>query len=269
MKEIMYLLFMDVRRIFGSIRFYLVCAGMILVQILSCFALVVLKDYSITEIFDNMMSGTCSAVLLLWMMPLVPFALSYAEDYQSNVLKYMEVRSTPWRVLTVRFVSSCLSAFLSVALSFAVFMLILHIMGHAWIAPDIYLDIDPGGYNELLRSSNAAGYLLCFTFDRGFIAAMMGACAFFVAMFTRDTFIAFSAPVCIYFLAECIIENCLGQEVLIRYRYLDPTAWMEGTYNASGGPVAAFFMKLGLMVTICGIYFLLVAWTYKRRQRTE
>lgn len=32
----------------------------------------------------------------------------------------------------------------------------------------------------------------------------MGACAFFVAMFTRDTFIAFSEPVCIYFLAECI-----------------------------------------------------------------
>lgn len=269
MKEIIYLLHIDIRRFLGSRRFYLVCAGMILIQMLSCFAMVVLKTYTVTEIFDNLMSGTCSAVLLLWMLPLVPFALSYAEDQESNVLKYIEVRSTPWRVLVVRFFSSCLSAFLCVVLSFVAFMLIVRVMGHAWTDPELYQDIEQGGYNELLRSGNAAGFLLFFVLDRGFTAAMMGASAFFMSMFTRDTFIAFSAPVCLYFLAECIIDNYMGVENLVKYPYLDSSNWMESTYNAPGGPAVALLMKLGVMIMICGIYFLLAAWTYKRKRRTE
>ena len=263
------LFYMDLKRAVGQKKFWITCAGIFLMTLLSSYWMMQ-SSITIVELYEMLLSCTGGSALVLWLFPLIPFSLSYASDAQSNVLKYIEVRTPhPHRVVLVRFLVSCLSAFLCIIAAFTAFFIFLKLAGFPLVDWKLY-EMDTQqmeGYYELLQHGrHAFEYIAMIMVDQGLIAVMMSASAFFVSVWTEDTFISFTAPVCIYFVVLRTSEVLLsGTGILSRYRFLDPSRWVEGTYDSPHGAWASLLMKLGVAVLVAGGYLAGVMLITKKR----
>lgn len=261
------LFYMDLKRAVGQKKFWITCVGIFLMTLLSSYWMMQ-SSITVVELYEMLLSCTGGSALVLWLFPLIPFSLSYASDAQSNVLKYIEVRTPhPHRVVLVRFLVSCLSAFLCIIVAFTAFFIFLKLAGFPLVDWELY-EMNTGlpGYYGMLYSRNAYGYIAMIMVDQGLIAVMMSASAFFVSVWTEDTFISFTAPVCIYFVVLRTSEVLLsGTGILSRYRFLDPSRWVEGTYDSPDGAWASLLMKLGVAVLVAGGYLAGVMLITKKR----
>lgn len=250
MKLLRRLFCIEFQRAIFSKRFIGTVFFMVLLELLSSSTLLTDLESSIVEVIENLFSGTGSAHLLLGMLPLLPFSLSYAEDMEENALNFTLVRSNTASFMLNRFFVACLSAFLCVVISFAILILILFCMGHPLFL--IRTNNMRDGYARFLTDGNIAAYLFFYVLDRGLSAVMMAACAIWVSTIWPNAFFAFTAPICIYFLALRIIM--FPTELMFTYQYLQVQLWFEGTYDSPNGGVASFLCKLGVTMMIYMIY---------------
>lgn len=240
----------EFRRAIVSKRFIGTVFFMLLLELLSSSTLLTDLESSIIDVIENLFAGTGSAHLLLGMLPLLPFSLSYAEDIEENALNFILVRSNTVLFMLNRFFVACLSAFLCVVISFSILILILFCMGHPLFLTHIN-DIR-NGYAQFLTDGNGVAYLFFYVLDRGLSATMMAGCAIWVSTILPNAFFAFTAPICIYFLALRIIM--FPTEMMFTYQYLQVQLWFEGTYDSPNGGLASFLCKLGVTAMICMIY---------------
>lgn len=270
MKTTLRLFRMDLKRAILHKTFWIACAAMLLVILLSGYWMIRQPEMSVVELSENVLNATAGSTLVLWMFPLLPFALTYAQDSRSNALKYVEIRSIRRsRVLVVRFLVSCLSAFLSVMVTFFIFFLVMRISGHALVNWQIY-ELNPNyeGYYEMLTHKNAIGFLAMYVIDRGLSSVLMAACAFFISVWSRDPFITFSAPVCIYFLVLRFF-SFIPDQVMLEQPYLDPVTWLESSYSAPGGAWISLAVKFGVALLVGGLYLTVTLLLVRRRGKKE
>ena len=249
----------DMKRAVLSRSFLLTIILMLLVQCLSSGdPFLRIDDYSVTEIIDNLFAGTGSVGLLLMLFPLLPYALSYARDEEENAVTFWMIRISAGKYLTSRFMAACISAFLSVVLSFIMLILLLLAMGHSLYNPELfYLEM---GYAQLLAAGQPIAYFIAYLCDRGLSAAMMSGCAVWISTVYPNQYLSFSGPICIYFLVLCIFPR-----FDISARHLAVSSWVDGTYDSPLGGWFSLLCKLGVTLLVCGVYYLFSRMNVKRR----
>lgn len=263
---------MDLKRALCQKKFWITCVGIFLMIVLSSYWMMSNGSITIVELFDMLLSCNAGSALVLWLFPLIPFSLSYASDAKSNALDYIEVRvGHPYRVVSVRFFVSCTCAFLCIVIAFSAFLVFLKLNGNPLVDWEIY-EMNPqqteGFYEILVHGQHAAGFLIMKTIDQALIAVMMSASAFFVSVWTRDTFISFTAPVCIYF-TVLRSYGFLPYAFRAGHHYLDPSRWIEGSYESELGAWPSLLMKLGVTVLVAGCYLAGVMLITKKRRKTS
>ena len=232
---------------------------MVLTEMFSSAWIFTNMGFGVDEILDNLFLGTGSAMVLLMLFPLLPYALSYAKDMEEHALEFYMVRVDTVSFMAVRFAAVVLSAFLCVVISFTIYAVILLCMGHP-LSVSVTGDIDTArGYEEFLKS-NTVLYLLCYGTDRGLSAAMMAACALFMSVVYPHSLFVFTSPVCIYFLSLRLV---FPREV--ERLWLIPSSWMEEVYSSPSGGFASLLCKVGVAAMICFIYGGLALVLVKRR----
>lgn len=257
-RNILHRLFaMELKRAFYNRNFFLTIVLMVLMEIVSSSLIFTNIAFGVDEILDNLFSGTGSATVLLMLFPLLPYAISYAKDMEDGALDYYMVRTDIHTFLSVRFIVAVFSAFACVVISFVIFSTLLYCMGHP-ITNGVSSG-DGEGYNQFLGSEPFL-YFLCYSVDRGMSAAMMAASAVFLSVLYSNSFFAFTAPVCLYFLSvRLVFPNEVNR------LWLHPDSWIEGVYNSAYGGFATLFYKTGVMVTVCLVYEVFALIIAKRR----
>lgn len=180
MKQFGRLFCIEFQRAIFSKRFAISILLMVVMEMVSSGLMIIQPDIAIVEIVKTLFDATGSAFVILCLIPLLPFSLSYAKDMEENALNFYMVRTNTISFMINRFLVACLSAFLCVVFSFFLFILILYGIGNLSF-------LDANGYHssgyiyeQFLCDGNIMAYLLCFVADRGLSAAMMAACAVWI-----------------------------------------------------------------------------------------
>ena len=239
---------MECGRALCSRRFVATILLMVAIEALSSSRIFTNMGFGVDEILDNLFAGTGSATMLLMLLPLLPYAMSYARDMEEHALEFYMVRVDTVTFMAVRFAAAVFSAFLCVIVSFGVFAGILLCMGHP-LSDSVIGDVGTAeGYQEFLKS-NTGLYLLCYGTDRGLSAAMAAASAMFMSVLYPHSFFTFTSPVCIYFLSLRLI---FPREIV--RLWLIPSSWMEDVYASSSGGFATLLCKVGVAAMVCFVY---------------
>lgn len=254
----------DFKRSLMTKKFAILVIGMILVELLSCGRSLLVNQFGVTELMDNLFAGTGSAEIILMLFPLIPFALAYAKDEQEHATLFWVVRAGAGKYMTSHFVIGCISAFLCVAVSLTLLCTVLFAMGHPLCWEEAYsmASNQEGGYTQLLFAGHPVAYLVTYIADRGLSAAMMAGCAMCISAIYPNEFISFTGPVCIYYVA------LRASSVLRVYQmpnYMHVTSWIEGTYDAPGGAIDSLLAKLGVTLLVCGVYGVVSVLLVRRR----
>ena len=232
---------------------FVICIFLMLVfELLSSSMIIFNTGFTVEEVLDNVFNGSGSANILLCLLPLVPFCLSYAKDMEDNAVSFYLVRANTCTYMLNRFFVACLSAFFCVVVSFAIFTIVLLCIGHP-LSYNMYSgEAEAGsvsGYMQFLVQGKVMSYLIFYTMDRGLSAVMIAALAVFISTIYTNTFFTFTAPVCIYFMAVRFIFS--GD---YEHQWRLPSSWIEGTYDLPEGGYMTFFCKLGVALLVC-IFF--------------
>ena len=226
----------DLYRAFCSWNFVLSIVFMTLVELLSTGQMLQNCRYSVMEMIDNVFSGTASASILLMLLPLLPYALTYAKDENEGAVPFWIVRSKIQHYMTGKFIASIASAFCSVVISFFCMALILIWKGHPFYNDEI--SYATGGYMQMLSDNNPVGYMVTYFMDRGLSAAIMAGCAVFLSAVWRNPYVSFVGPVCLYFL---LLRLCSEIHVLPPVFHI--SNWIEGTWEAPEGAALTLMYK--------------------------
>ena len=247
----------DLKRALCSRSFVLTILLMLSVELLSCGQPLYVNAYSVVEVVDNLFSGTGSADLLLMMFPLLPYALEYAREEQERAVTFWVVRVGAGRYAAGKFIASCVAAFCSVLISFALLCVVLLVMGHPLYRE---LGYEGYGYIQFLAAGRPVAFLTAYLSDRGLSAAMMAGCAVCLSSFYPNLFLTFTGPICIYFLVLRVFPGT-------GLPWMDVSNWMEGTYASPAGGEVSLLLKLAVALSVCLLYGIITVKMVRRRWR--
>lgn len=261
MKKFVSLLKVDLYRSVSSARFLGAVFLITLMMIFSTQVFITMMLNDALYLVDNVFSGTGNAHLILCMIPLLPYATSYASDEQSRAIPYWISRSGSGNYILSKFTASFLSAFFCVAIAFCLYLGFVMLIGYPFYAASDFSD--DLGYGILYNQGHALAYWLCTVADRGMTAGMMACCAMCVSSFFPNKLAVFCSPVCIYFLALRMIR--FPDELLVKYPFIKVTYWVENTCQMGSRGWDCLLWKCLVTVFICLIYGGLTAWRIRKR----
>lgn len=245
----------DMRRAIISWRFLVTVVLMTMVATLSSGTMLTVRECCVAEIIDNLFSGSGNSDLLIMLLPLLPYALTYAREEEERAVAFWVVRTEVPCYMFGKYLTACVSALLCVVASFCVLTLVLMGMGHP-----LYRDMPfiEEGYTQLLAAGKPILYLAAYFLDRGFGAAMAAGSAVLISAILPNQFLAFVGPVCLRLVALRVISfpNMPA--------YLQVTSWTDGTYNLSTGGMT-MLCKVGVSLLVCAVFGAFSLFLVKRR----
>lgn len=127
MKLFFSLLAVDLRRAICSLRFLLSACGVTLVMFLTGLGLLIMPNqayYDVLYIF-GLSSGSENMVLIVGILPLLPFAVTFASEWGEHATGFWIVRTGIRNYSVSKVLVSALSGFLVTAVGMILFVLIL------------------------------------------------------------------------------------------------------------------------------------------------
>lgn len=238
--EFIHVLRSNFNRAIFSWRFLLYSSLIILAMLIIAFPLMQVTGDAI-DLLGATLGGTHGGLMLvIATLPLLPYTLSFATEWEERAVLPAVIRAGAKRYAIGKVFASVISAFLSLAVSCVVFIMIMSFM------MPIYQSTYAGeSYHVLLDNDKIVTFLIFAITDYALRALTFSAIAFFVSTLIPNKFVTLTAPVVVYFFTSRLTSSApLG------YRVMD---FFEGTYIV-GSPLANLMLKA---IVACGITLIL------------
>ena len=238
MKLFFSLFTVHLRQAIISIRFVLSVCGVTLVMLFTIWDLEV-YEYADAIYFYGLALGGGIFVLITGILPLFPFATSFATEWNNRATNFWMVRTGVRNYSVSKVLASGISGFLTTAIGLVVFTLLMRIRLPLFVQSSTG---DP--YEYLLLVEMPISYLFFHITHISLTAALFAVIALWVSTYLPNKFVVLAAPLVLYFIVHRFTTQLDIPE------YLKAMNIVEGMYNA-GSPIATLLIKLGTVFIFC------------------
>ena len=184
-------------------------------------------------------SGSGSINLIVGILPLLPFATSFATEWDKRATNFWIVRTGIRNYSINKVVTSALSGALTTGLGIVLFILIAGL----WFP--LFSNITSGNpYAELLEAGKPLLYLMYYIVHISLGSALFAVTGLWVSTYIPNKFVAISTPMVLYFIAHRFTTQLDIPE------YLKALWIVEAIYHA-GSPLATLLLKLVIVTILC------------------
>ncbi|MBD8499500.1 hypothetical protein [Paenibacillus arenosi] len=236
MKLFLSLLLVNLSQAILTIRFLVCVCGVT--------ALLFVTSYGTIDYLEDvksvvMLSGGGNFTLVVGIIPLIPFALTFASEWEERASSFWIIRAGVSNYAICKVIAGAVSSVLVTFLGIWLYAVLL------MIKIPFFTNSNTGdAYAPLLEAGQPVLYLLGTSAHLALSSAIFGVAALWISTFIPNRFTAIALPVVVYFV-------CLR---LTRFWELPPYMMigtiMEGTYHA-GTPLMAFLFKLMTVILLC------------------
>lgn len=196
------------------------------------------QGFTIWDLMYNAIQGNGNDIVILCILPVIPFALSYAREKEENAVRYWVIRCGINRYACSKIIIGAIGGLLTVFLGILLFVVIL--------LPQIPVYEIPigAGYELLMEEGHFAAGILLFSVHHGLSGMIAAIYAIWFSTLLPNPFASAAAPLVLNF-ALCRITN----RIHFNPEYLAPVWWISGVYEADT-PGQTIFIKLATAFTI-------------------
>jgi hypothetical protein len=190
-------------------------------------------------------------VLVICILPILPFGISYAREYREKSVRFYCIRAGVSNYTSAKFIAVVLSGFLVVFLGLALFGLILSIC--------FPLNKGSGGggsFEVLLAQNKVFLYLFCFSSCYALSGALFAGLAYWFSTWYDERYSVVILPY-LFYMIIALITNIFN----LPYRYTANPWFVDIPVTAT--PLAAILLKL------CFVGFILLLLCYDIMRRVE
>ncbi|MCT2536727.1 hypothetical protein NC661_14160 [Aquibacillus koreensis] len=172
-----------------------------------------------------------SLMLIMGTLPLLPFAISFAVEWEQKSVLFWVIRTGVNRYAISKIITGAFSAFLVTAVGLSIFVLAMD----AWL-PIYDHSYGVEAYQPFLTDGQITLYLLFRISHISLTSVLFAILAFWVSTMIPNKYVAMAAPVVFYFIAHRLTTT-LNIPV-----YLKALTIIEGQYDA-GSPLSTILLK--------------------------
>lgn len=236
MKTFVSLLAICCSRAIFSIRFLASVLGVAVVLFLTSFGMIGPLSDVVSVV---MTSGSGNVILVVGVIPLLPFATTFASEWEERATGFWLIRSGVRTYSICKVVASALSATLTTFAGILLYALVL------LFKLPLFSVISTGdAYVSLLEANQPVKYLLYSAAHLSLSSSLFAVAALWISTFIPNRFTALAAPAVLYFVVYR----------LIRFwdlpLYLNLGTIVEGTYD-TGSPFGTLFFKFMTILILC------------------
>lgn len=148
------------------------------------------------------LSGSSVILLVAGVLPLLPFAMTFASDYTERADVFHILRASGYPYFICKYIVCMISGFLTTFCGMSLFACLLS------IRYPLLVTVSSGdAYAVLLEAGKPLRYLLMFNMHTGLSAVLFCGAAALVAAYIPDKFTTIAAPVVIYVLLHRLTEE--------------------------------------------------------------
>ena len=202
--------------------------------------------------------GSGVAHLTFYILPVLPFAMSLSQEWESHAVPYWVVRGGTARYTVSKLLASAISGFLVIGLGSLLLVLCSRMAAPAFWNPGDA----PEQYEQLFLTGNQfLGWLLLITHYAlsGALVAMVG---MFASIVFRSSYAAAAAPICAVFLLSRLLSDVVRDVNSIFW----PFTWVTAIHLAET-PWQTIAEKLVLVLVLGAVVCLSGVSCMKRRVR--
>lgn len=236
MKRFLMMLSISCRRAVFSRLFFFGVIGVALIVFLTSYGMI---DKQPDVISVVLLSGSGNSLLILGILPLLPFATTFASEWEERATNFWMIRTGVRSYAVCKILASALSGFLVTFIGMLLCALIL--LG--WLP--FFSHITTGdAYVPLLEAGMPVRYLLVSAAHLSLSSALFATAAVWISAYMPNRFTALAGPVVLYF---TIYRLTRFWDIP---SFLNLGALVEGVYHA-GTPLASFLVKLATVAVLC------------------
>ncbi|MBP1994323.1 hypothetical protein [Paenibacillus eucommiae] len=236
MKTLFSLLVISFKRAILSTRFLASVCGVTLVLFLTSFGMI----NPLSDVLSVVKTtGGGNMILVVGILPLIPFATTFASEWEEGSASFWLVRSGVRNYAVSKVVVSAFSGTLTTFAGILLYALIL------LIKLPFFSTITTGdAYAPLLEAGMPVRYLLYSAAHLSLSSALFAVAALWISTYIPNRFTALAAPTVLYF---ALYRLTRFWDLPL---YLNLGTIIEGTYHA-GSPQATILFKLGTVTILC------------------
>lgn len=242
MKKFFYFSTVNAKRAIISVPFFLSACGVTVVMVFATWSLITQKSnesYLDVIYLYGMGTGGGSLFLMTGILPLFPFATTFASEWGQQATNFWTVRTGIRNYAVGKVIVSALAGFLTTAVGLSLFFLLMRIKLPLFSAPS-----SGDAYASLLDQEMPIRYLLYHVTHISLTSALFAVVALWISTYLPNRFVTVAAPLVIYFVAHRFTTQLDIPE------YLKATWIVEQIYDA-GSLNATLLIKLGIVVSLC------------------
>lgn len=238
MKKFLNLQLGNLSRALFSVRFFACCFLVCLIVIFTSIPLIH-PDQGAIELLEASLGGSSgNLMLVLALVPLIPFTLSFGMEYQQKAILPWIIRSGVKSYALGKLSLSLISAFLTTAIGLAFVVLILSI----WL-PVHQHGVGTEAYSIYLVNGQVIRYLIFYIAHISLSSVLFAMIAFWVSTMMPNRYVTLAAPVVCYYLLHRLTSS-LNIPVQFKAMYI-----FESVYDA-GTVWSSFLLKLMTVLII-------------------
>ncbi|MCJ7840058.1 hypothetical protein MUB24_03850 [Lederbergia sp. NSJ-179] len=239
MRESLFLFITDLKRGILSIPFLFSAFGVALAIFLSVSGQIGFTS-DVLSLLEVGISGSGSIFLIIGILPLIPFATSFASEWEQRATSFWIVRTGIRNYSVSKILISGLSGFLVSSVGMLLFMIIMRMK-----LPLFSNVISTGSpYVTLLENDMPIRYLIYFIAHFSLGSVLFAVAGLWISTYIPNKFVAIASPLVLYFVAHRLTTQ------LDIPQYLKAVGMVEQIYDA-GSPLVTLLLKLGTVVGLC------------------
>lgn len=156
---------------------------------------------SVWYLLDKSIVGSGVVSLLICVIPIIPYGLSVAEEYETGMMRYYTIRTGRTIYFVNKTIVSFVSGFMTMFLSQLLFIVIFMQFYPLFQTPHTYYP-----YEQLIVNGEVLKGFVMFMTHMALSGAFMSVIAVFVSTVIPNKFAAISVPVIVYFTSSRIFD---------------------------------------------------------------
>ncbi len=232
------LLKLDILRLFGlKLLFCSLIAFLLMTSVIYPF---LSQDLGLWFCLSHAFQGTGTVNIVLCILPVIPYATTLADEWESNAYKSYVIRSGTKSYTLSKIASGLISGFLVVFLATLFFIFI-----YSFVTPVSKVIASDDAYSILASSGNLLGGYLLFATHISLSGSLIAVTGVWVSTFITNRYIAIASPLIMYYLMMVTSPTNINMPWI-----LNPVFWIEGIAPADTA-TEQILSKLAVVIILC------------------
>lgn len=232
------LILTELRQALFSIRFLLCTCSVTLIMLFPILGTDTQIYTSVVYLYGLALGGS-TYVLLVGILPLFPFATSFATEWNNRAISFWIIRTGVKNYTVSKLITNAFVGFLTTAIGMILFTLILRIKFPFFV--DMHSD---NAYVPLLYMDMPISYLFFHITHVSLTSILFATIALWISTYFPNKFITLAAPLVLYFVLHRFTTQ-LNIPAFFKAHML-----VEQIYDA-GSPLLSLLVKLGIVFCLC------------------